>query len=295
MNFKMKLTHRFYTGLVIFASFILLGCNEVKVEEKTGINKETIDGSRIVSLNGTISEILVELGMEKNIVGVDVTSNYPASIQKLPKAGHNRVINTEAVLAMNPTVIFVVENGIKPEAAQQFKTANVRVVFFKHDYSVDGAKNLVEAVADTLGLQNKVPAIIQKMDAELAAVSNHNSKPRVLFIYARGAGSMSVCGNNTAIAKMISLAGGENAAADLEDFKPYSSESLVERNPDVLLFFDSGLESLNGIDGLLAMPGVGHTNAGKNKKIETMDGQLLSGFGPRIGLAVAQLSKLIHE
>jgi len=275
---------------VAFATLILCSCKTNPEEDKIAVNAE-----RIVSLNGTITEILCELGLEKNIVGVDVTSTYPASMVKLPKAGSNRNINTEAVLAMNPSVIFVTENGLPAEAAAQFKTANVPVIFCKQDYSIQGAKDLIKQVADTLQLQDKVEAIHKKIDADMAAVPKYDTKPKVLFIYARGAGSMSVSGGNTAVAKMIELSGGENAANDLEDYKPYTSEALVERNPDALLFFDTGLESLNGTDGLLQMPGVAQTNAGKNKKIVTMEGHLLSGFGPRIGQAIAHLSKLIHE
>jgi iron complex transport system substrate-binding protein len=40
---------------------------------------------RIVSLNGAVSEMLCALGLEKVIVGVDVTSNYPASLQQKTK------------------------------------------------------------------------------------------------------------------------------------------------------------------------------------------------------------------
>ncbi|MFT4024794.1 MAG: hypothetical protein QM664_13540, partial [Flavihumibacter sp.] len=54
---------------------------------------------RIVSLNGTLSEMICALGMEDKLVGVDVTSTYPASLAQKPKVGHNRNISAENVLA----------------------------------------------------------------------------------------------------------------------------------------------------------------------------------------------------
>jgi len=42
---------------------------------------------------------------------------------------------------------------------------------------------------------------------------------------------------------------------------------------------------------LLKVPGVANTNAGKNKKVISMDGQLLTGFGPRLGKAALELSQ----
>jgi len=45
------------------------------------------------------------------------------------------------------------------------------------------------------------------------------------------------------------------------------------------------------MDGLLKVPGVASTNAGRNRRIVTMDGQLLTGFGPRLGKAAVELSQ----
>ncbi|HTN17434.1 MAG TPA: ABC transporter substrate-binding protein, partial [Chitinophagaceae bacterium] len=90
---------------------------------------------------------------------------------------------------------------------------------------------------------------------------------------------------------MIKLAGGENAVSGFEDFKPLTPEALLNANPDVILMFTSGLESLGGMDGLLKVPGIAMTNAGKKKQVIEMDGQYLTGFGPRLGKAIAELSK----
>ncbi|MBX3256331.1 MAG: ABC transporter substrate-binding protein [Chitinophagaceae bacterium] len=257
--------------------------------------KPAINSERIVSLDGSLTEIIAEIGLEKNIVGVDVTSTYPASVNALPKASHTRTVNPEAVIAMKPSVIFALEKGMKPEVEQQFYSAGIPLVILKKDYSIQGTKDLIKQVADTLGKGDRVDALWKQVDDDMASVKNYDTKPKVLFVYARGVGAMSVAGKKTALDKMIELAGGINAASEIEDFKPFTQEALVEENPDVILFFDSGLESLGGIDGLLKMPGIAATSAGKNKKIVTMDGQLLAGFTPRVGKAVARLSELIHQ
>lgn len=257
--------------------------------------KSAINAERIVSLDGSLTEIIAEIGLEKNIVGVDVTSTYPASMNALPKASHTRTVNPEAVIAMKPTVIFALEKGMKPEVQQQLSSAGIPLIILKKEYNVQGTKDLIKQVADTLGKGEKVEALWKQIDADMAGVKSYDSQPKVLFVYARGVGAMSVGGKKTALDKMIELAGGINAAAEIEDFKPFTQEALVQENPDVILFFDSGLESLGGIDGLLKIPGIAATNAGKNKKIITMDGQLLAGFTPRVGKAVAELSQLIHQ
>ncbi|MFT4022834.1 MAG: ABC transporter substrate-binding protein, partial [Flavihumibacter sp.] len=117
---------------------------------------------------------------------------------------------------------------------------------------------------------------------------------KVLFVYARGAGSLQVAGKGTALTKMIELAGGTNAV-DFDNFKPLTSESLVAANPDVIVLFDSGLKSVGGPEGFLQVPGVSLTNAGKNKKIVSMDGAMLSGFGLRLPQAIAELNQKIKS
>lgn len=102
-----------------------------------------------------------------------------------------------------------------------------------------------------------------------------------------------VAGEATPMDKMIALAGAKNAATGFNDFKPLTAEALVAANPDVILLFDTGLQSVGGIDGLLKIPGVAQTAAGKNRKVIVMDGQLLTGFSPRVISAVKELSQKI--
>lgn len=104
---------------------------------------------------------------------------------------------------------------------------------------------------------------------------------------------MSVAGKGSSLDAIISLAGGRNAVQEFNDFKPYITESLVKANPDVILLFDFGLSSLGGTSAVLKMPGMALTNAGKNKRIVQMDGQLLINFSVRLADAIRSLNKLL--
>lgn len=280
-------------GLIALSIWVFSSCNV-----STTADSEITDSTKIVSTNGTLSEILVTLGFEDNIVGVDVASTYPASLQQKPKIGHNREISAEGVLALNADLALGVTEMIKPQVAEQIRAAGTRLLLFDHEYSVDGARQLIRAVADSLGQSAKGDSVLSVLDGDLALadsiVTQSESKPKVLFIYARGTGTMMVAGQRTQLDEMIKLAGGENAVSGFEDFKPLTAESLVAANPDVILLFDSGLSSLGGIDGLLEVQGIGQTNAGKNRKVVEMDGQFLTGFGPRLGEAILELAKKIH-
>lgn len=244
---------------------------------------------RIVSINGAVSEIICSLGHEKDLVGVDITSNYPATLEKLPKVGHNRNVSAEGILSLRPTLVLGTEGSLKPEVLSQIKTAGVKVILYKHDFSAEGARSLIKALAETLEAKDQSTTLIQKLDQDLKKAKPLSKPVKVLFVYARGAGALNVGGTGTSVEKVILLAGAQNAITDFSDFKPLTAESLVAANPDVILLFNSGLESVGGIDGFLKVAGVAQTKAGKNRKIIEMDGQLLTGFGPRLGLAVQEL------
>ncbi|AHJ97345.1 heme/hemin ABC transporter substrate-binding protein [Hymenobacter swuensis] len=274
-----------------FRSFLLSGLLLSLLVSSRAVGATT---PRIVSLNGTISEIICALGRQPQLVGVDVTSTYPEALAKLPKVGHTRNISAEGVLALSPTLVVGTTESLKPEVAAQLRAAGVPVHLFRQDCSAAGTRQLIQDVAATFGASARVPAVTARLDAELAKVQKPAAAPKVLFIYARGAGTLMVAGQGTSVEKIMQLAGARNAAVGFSDFKPLTAEALVAANPDVLLLFDSGLASLGGKTGLLQIPGVAQTTAGRTGRVVEMDGQLLTGFGPRLGQATAELARKLH-
>ncbi len=282
----------------ILAAFVLVSaltsCQNNSKDEKDADHQ--LDSLKIVSLNGPVTEVLAAIGLEKNIVGTDITSNYPESIKAKPKLGHSKSINAEGVMALRPDLIVGLSKEITPALAEQFKTAGVRLLLVDQDYTAEGTKKLIRTLADSLHREKAGDSIIRQLETDLAVKpAAGQSKPKVLFIYARGAGTMMVGGTGTQVASMIELAGGQNAVTEFADYKPLTAEALVKANPDVILLFESGLQSLGGAEGMAKVQGIKETNAGKNKKIVSMDGELLSSFGPRLGLAIKELSAKIHD
>jgi iron complex transport system substrate-binding protein len=246
---------------------------------------------RIVSANGTLSEIIVGIGMGSQLVGVDVTSTFPASLDKVPKIGHNRTISAEGVLSLNPDIIIYSDQRmISPAVVKQLNATGKKMVLFKHELSKEGAIRLIREVGAYFNAKPQAEKMVKTLEGDLAKIKKPASAQKLLFIYARGAGTLMVSGTGTSVDRMFALTGHINAVQGFTDFKPLTSESLLAANPDVLVLFSTGLESLDGMAGLLKVPGVANTNAGRNKKIVTIDGQLLTGFGPRLGKAAQELA-----
>lgn len=247
--------------------------------------------TKIITLNGAVTEIVCALGFEKNIIATDVTSTYPSSL-KVKDVGHVRNLSIETILSLKPTLVLGTKSDMKPEMISRIKAAGIKTHFFEQEFSVDGTKKLISEVAQVLENKNHTE-LSKKIDIAMQKVKKPKVAKKILFIYARGAGTMMVAGENTPMEKMMALAGGQNAVKGFENFKPLTPEGLITANPDFILLFTSGLESLGGKEGVLKIEGIEKTKAGQQKNIIALDGALLSGFGPRVGEAVLALNALI--
>lgn len=289
----LKLHRCWILSLVVLG---LMSCdNQTLRADKEATQKAISDTTRIVSLSGTLTEILCLAGLEKNIVGTDVTSTHPVSINLIPKVGHVRNLQAEGILSLQPDMVFAMSNDIKPEILAPLQAAGIKVFLYQHEYTTNGTKKLVSEVLKDVQNSEAQAAIDRAIDEPLKGIKSFKLQPKVLFIYARGGGHLMVAGDDTPVKTFIELSGAKNAVVGFNDYKPLTPEVLVEANPDVLLLFDTGLRSLEGNEGLLALPGMKQTNAAKNNRIVTMDGQYMAGFGPRVGQAALDFSKKLIE
>ena len=252
---------------------------------------------RIVSIGGPVTEIVYALGAGADVVGVDTSSTYPQAATQLPQVGYQRRLSAEGVLSLQPDVVLATSDAGPPVALEHLKAA-VEVVEIPAVYTVAGAEAKIRLIAQTLGRKDQGEQLVDTLRRDLAAaaaaVRQTRSQPRVLFLYARGLGTLYVSGTGTAADAMIRLAGGVNAVTEYADFKPFTPEAVVAAAPDVLLMLARGLDSLGGVEGLLKLPGIALTEAARQRRIVAMDDLYLSSFGPRLGAAVKDLAIHLH-
>ena len=266
----------------------------------TGDSEEMpTDTSRIVTLGGTITEIVFALGAGERVVGVDASSSFPEAVNQLPKAAYHRRLSAEGVLSLRPTLIIATTEAGPPEALQQLESAGVTALVLPHQPTVENAIAKIEHIAAALNVQERGTALIQALKKELSQVQSSipqtAAQAKILFLYARGQGTLMVAGQDTAADTMIDLAGGTNAVQGYNGYKPLTSEAAVAAAPDLILLMDSGLESIGGAQGLWQLPGLALTPAGKQGRVLSMDGLLLLGFGPRLGQAALALNEALYE
>lgn len=252
---------------------------------------------RIVTADGSLTEIIYALQQESKLVGVDTTSNYPKQATELPQIGYKRAISVEGILSLAPDVLLTTEESGPPKSLNQLEQAGLKIHQFSAAPTLDAVQAKITGIADILGKTAAGEKLWQKvkLKTETAQLQvKHIQKPaRVLFVLGMNEKSPIVAGKNTHADSMIKMAGGVNVITDLDGYKPITPESIAVANPDYILMMSRKEHSIDP-DKLFSQPGFKLTNAAKGQRLISMEGMYLLGFGPRIGDAIAELSQKLY-
>ena len=235
------------------------------------------------------------------MVGNDLSATFPPETLDLPKVGYQRALNAEGILSLGPTLVIGNEQAGPLEVLDQVRNAGVPVVVLPDETSIDAAAAKVMMLGEVLGVRDGAAELADRIEAEIAAaramIPDTGRKPRIAFIYARGLGVLLLAGRNTPSESMITAGGGVDAGAEtgVVDFVPLTPEGLAAANPDWLILTEDGLESIGGFDGLLTIPGVAQTAAGRERQVLTFDDLGFLGLTPRVGAVLKSLITSLYE
>lgn len=254
---------------------------------------------RIVSIGGSVTEIIYALEQQHRLIARDTTSSFPAEVMTLPDVGYMRALSPEGVLSVTPNLIVAEEGSGPPEAIDLLKAASVSFVTVPDKFSSQGIIDKVLAVGWALGVESRAQALAKSLTLELAAAEaaanvNDGSQKKVLFVLSVRGGRILASGTNTAADGIIRMAGAINAISEFEGYKLLSDEAIIAAAPDIILMMDRGGDHSTAADELFALPAVATTPAAQSRAIIRMNGLYLLGFGPRTGKAILQLSKALY-
>lgn len=252
---------------------------------------------RLVTVGAMASELICDLGRCGDIVAVDVTSVYPRDLLQKPKVGYVSKLSAEGILSMKPTALIYIDGAGPAQVLQQLEQSGVRLVKLNKDLGNKAAQDRILELGKALKEETKAKALAAKVGAALDKLAKEKpaaKRPKVLFLYARGAQTLLAMGKNTTADEFIALAGGENAFTS-EGYKPINAEAVAASQADIILIPEGSLQGLGGKDALKSIPGLGQTPAGKRLAVVTIDDSLLAGLGPRTAAAVKTIRKKITE
>jgi iron complex transport system substrate-binding protein len=292
-------------GLIAVA-ILLTGCGTSQESQSQTISENdvstisinsptTFSVSRVVVLANGVAEIMNSLNARSILIGRDISSTEEA-LADIPIVTSGHQVLSEQVIALKPDLVIVDASTGPKSAIDQIKAAGINVVQTPESWTLADISSKVAAVASAIGARQQGDLLNRAIAAEIQT-STLPSKPRIAFLYLRGTSSIYLMGGpGSGADSLISAIGAVDVGAQSLEypFNTMTAEALATLNPNVIIVMTKGLQSVGGLPGLLKLPGVAQTQAGKSGAIIDVDDSLLLSFGPRTPSLVTSLAESVR-
>ena len=142
------------------AIIVLAGCGQNEQQNSKNNDKQSYD--RIISLMPSNTEILYELGLSKQIIGVSTVDDFPKDV-KNKKQFDAMKLNKEALMKAKPDLILAHESqkGMNGKVLSSLKQNDIKVVYVKDAQSISEMYDTFESIGK---LTNKEQAAKKLID-----------------------------------------------------------------------------------------------------------------------------------
>lgn len=201
---------------------------------------------RIVVTSASFLEPLEAVDGAELVAGrPDSKTKMPAFAKELPSIGKVYQIDAEKVLACNPDLV-IINKGMNEKLVDALESNGVKTLVLDMKRYED-VKREVGILAQVTGAKAKGEQLVVDMDAKIQAVRDKlpQDKRRVSVIHSTNQG-LTVQLEGSIAGSVVKMLGWENVAAGtapLEknpDAAPYSLETLVGQNPEMIFVTSMG-------------------------------------------------------
>ena len=252
---------------------------------------------RVVALANGSAEIIASLGHLDILIGRDVASDV-ASLESVEVVTSGHQIVAEKILSLKPDLVIIDTLSGPSSALVAIEKAGIRIVKISEAWKLDEINRKVSEIAQAIGAIDDGKNLIAALQGSKSAVTQIPVGKTIAFLYLRGGSAIYLIGGKgSGTDSLIAAIGGVDAGAQKFDnpFTPMTAEAIATLNPDLFLVMSKGLESVGGIDGLVELPGIAQTQAGKKRAIVAVDDSLLLSFGPRTYSLLVALSQSVDR
>ncbi|MDQ0149441.1 ABC transporter substrate-binding protein [Eubacterium multiforme] len=215
----------------------------IEVEDQLGRKvKVKSDAKRIISSYYISTSILVSLGAQDQVVGIEgkaktreLYKKAAKEFLKLPAVGSGKEINVEECMKLKPDVV-IIPTRLK-RFIPQFEKLNIPVIAIEPE-TLDAFNKSVELIGKVSGKEARSKELLKYYDDTLNRVKDMTkdikSKPKV---YVGGSNNiLRTCTSKMYQNYMIDIAGGKNVTENINEgyWTNISAEQLIKYNPDVI-------------------------------------------------------------
>ncbi len=192
---------------------------------------------RIVSMNPSLTAILIDLGVTGTLVGVEEQSRrlHP-EVADLPVVGGLFNPSVEAVVALQPDWVVMVPSAQQRDFRRRLTDLGIEVLLLpniRFEEILESITVLGELVGKADAARRRIEQI-QRVREEVRRAAAERPRIRAVVVVQRD--PLFVVGRGNFVDEMLRSAGADNAAAELgEPFPRAGVEWLIAAAPDVIL------------------------------------------------------------
>lgn len=240
---------------------------------------------RIISLVPSQTELLFDLGLENEIVGITKFCIHPSEkVKTKTKIGGTKNFNFEVIDELHPDLII----GNKEENYQEGieKLTKKYPVWMSDIFTLEDSLEMIRKVGEITGKTENAIEIAKKIETGFAALPKPETKLRAAYFIWKN--PYMAAGSNTFINNMLGRCGFRNVFENAERYPEISMELLQKSKPEVILlssepypFQEKHFQEFQEIC--------------PNAKIMIVDGEMFSWYGSRLLKAPKYFQQLITD
>jgi iron complex transport system substrate-binding protein len=246
---------------------------------------------RIISLNPSLTAILISLGAQQHLVGVDdFSAKQRPEVAALPRVGGLFNPSLEAVVELQPDVVVLVPSVEQRDFRKRLEALHIRVLVFENirfEAVLENIERLGELVGRRAAASERIESV-RRMRRDVregvAKLRGAVARPRAVLVLQRD--PLFVVGGDNFIDTMLESAGATNIAAGFDEQYPrVAMEWLIAGAPEVLIDL-----SPNAGDSLGYWKRWSHVPAVANERLVALDPELISMPGPDLDRSLETLA-----
>lgn len=244
--------------------------------------------TRAVSLAPSLTENIFAVGAGNRLVGVTTYCNYPEQAKSIQKVGDTITPNLEMIVALKPDVVFV-STASQLEAFKNTLEQNRIAVYVTNPTSVEGVLTDLSKLGDLFGTVDQTTVLLNDLQGRLDEVSrNIAGEKRVSVFVQISKEPLFTIGKESFMTAIVEKAGGRSVTADVETAYPkLSKETALAMDPEFIILSASD-DDREPNDAFKNSPAV------KNKRVFSVDADLLSRPGSRLVDALEMIARDLH-
>ena len=293
----MKKWNKLLCLLLVFV-VVLTACGTKSDQKHDEGQSEGHTYKRIISLMPSNTEILYELGLGDDVIGVSTVDDYPKEV-KDKKQFDAMKLNKESLMKAKPDLILAHESqkATNDKVLKGLKDNGVKVVYVKDAQSIDEMYESFMQIGKVTHKEKAAKKLVKETKQNIGNVKKsvpNDVKGQKVFMEISSEPEIYTAGKETFFDDMLTQLKAENSFSNLKGWQKVSKEDIIKQNPD-LMISTMGISSSEYQKMINKRGGFNQIKAVQHNKVKAVNGDEISRPGPRIDDGLKKLKEAIYE